>query len=177
MRKYSQHTQAEDALHRVTVADKVAPVSPVLGQPPLALLLTNGSVIDRQVFHHRFSPNMLLLLFQSARSLFFPSPPSQFYRMQAVVFHTGSTGTAAVQPLIQHLPHTASNICAGSLSLSQQDFWLLHRPNWQQVSLTSNLSDLLLNAFLVLCRRHTCAHILNVGLCVSQEMIIFCNRK
>lgn len=63
LRLYSQHTQTEDTWHRVTVADQIAPIPPVLAQSSLALFLADRSVVNRQVFHHGFSP---ILIFTSA---------------------------------------------------------------------------------------------------------------
>lgn len=68
---YSQHTQTVDTRHRVTVADKVASLPPVLGQPPLPLFFADGSVVDRQVFHHT---NPLRICF----FVLLPSPNSPF---------------------------------------------------------------------------------------------------
>lgn len=68
---YSQHTQAVDTLHRVTVTDEVAAIPPVLSQPPLPFFSTNGSVVDVQIFHHSFSPDLLLVLLPSVSSSFF----------------------------------------------------------------------------------------------------------
>lgn len=65
---YLQHTQTVDARHRVTVTDQVAPIPPVLAQPPLPLFFADRSVVDRQVFHHGSSPVLLLVLLPSARS-------------------------------------------------------------------------------------------------------------
>lgn len=67
---YSQHTQAEDARHGVTVSEQVAPIPPVLAQPPLALLFADGPVVDRQVFHLSSSPDLLFILLPSASSPF-----------------------------------------------------------------------------------------------------------
>lgn len=73
--EYSQHTQAEDARHGVTVAHQVAAVPAVLRQPPLPLLFADGSVVDGQGLHHKLRSRSRSLFFFSFFTLCCPNSP------------------------------------------------------------------------------------------------------
>lgn len=72
---YSQHAQTEDPRHRVTVAEQVAPIPAVLGQPPLPLFFANGSMVDIQFFHDNSLTDERSVLLSSSTSRV-SSPPS-----------------------------------------------------------------------------------------------------
>lgn len=112
---YSQHTQAEDTRHRVTVSDEVTPVPPVQAQASLPLQSANGSMVHRQGFHPTdpdTSPVFCCVLLDAH------CPGTQVRLPSSVSFDTILSGTGSLL-IPTRVRHYISALCA---------LWSVHAP-------------------------------------------------
>lgn len=174
---YSQHTQAIDAWHRVTVTDQVATIPPILAQPPLPLFFADGPMVDRQVFHHDSCPVLLpsagspvsLILFPPLWLFFFFFAPKNPWGPYCLDWKH-SRGSCRASQILQIFVWPASF----------SDFQPFHWGLGTIVSLASNLYGSMVRN-LVIYSTHACANAHAHWKCgfvyLSGNDLIFFDRK